>query len=466
MLGMSIISDFTNVLIDTKDSFIILPKPVTDKTMALSRILHIGIHISKMMFCLAGTSIFYIFFAEGVAAGIVFILEVVIAGFFAVFFVNMLYLLVLRFTTADKFKDSISYIQIGFSILMFGSYYLLPSLFKSSFLEEFNIFDYDVLLIFPPVWIASLHHLAINFSEAVLKDYLLSIVAILSPFVGVYLVVKVLAPGFNKKIAGLQTSSPATQQAEVEVEGKNRLVYKLSNLFAKNTLENAGFRVSWILTSRLREFKVRTYPSFGYLPVYFLFILFTEKGEGTFAENWEKLPEGNMYIFLFYLSNFVLSSVLQNINRTEKFKASWIYHLSPYQAPGRIITGMYKALVIKYYLPLYILICAFSISIWGFGIVNDMIVALFFSLIFGVITSLFLVKDLPFSQPPSTSQPGKYIVNFLIILLPLGFGFLHNGVLKWELLIWIMCVILPVAFFFLIYFYQRVTWNTFKDEDF
>jgi hypothetical protein len=189
-------------------------------------------------------------------------------------------------------------------------------------------------------------------------------------------------------------------------------------------------------------------------------------GEGSFYEKWNNLPEGQMYIFLFYLSNFVLSSVLQHVTKSEKYKAAWIYNLSPYQEPGRIMAGMFKGLATKYYVPSYLLISIFSLFVWGPIIINDMIVAFFFSLIFGVITSLFLVKDLPFSQPPTNGTQFNFLIGILIFLLPVGFGVLHYQLIGFEALIWVVSFIAPVLFFFSIRNYQRVTWDTFKDEDF
>ncbi len=52
VLTSTLIADFTTVLIDVRDNFIILPKPVNDKTVVLSRLLYIVIYISKTAFFL------------------------------------------------------------------------------------------------------------------------------------------------------------------------------------------------------------------------------------------------------------------------------------------------------------------------------------------------------------------------------------------------------------------------------
>src|SRR3954451_13557738 len=49
MLAATLISDFTSVLIDVRDNYIILPKPVNDRTVVVARLLHIFIHICKIV---------------------------------------------------------------------------------------------------------------------------------------------------------------------------------------------------------------------------------------------------------------------------------------------------------------------------------------------------------------------------------------------------------------------------------
>jgi hypothetical protein len=49
LLASSLISDFTSVLIDVRDNYIILPKPVTDRTVLVGRLLHIIINLSNIV---------------------------------------------------------------------------------------------------------------------------------------------------------------------------------------------------------------------------------------------------------------------------------------------------------------------------------------------------------------------------------------------------------------------------------
>jgi ABC-2 type transport system permease protein len=48
LMSITLISDFTTVLIDTRDQFIILPRPVNDRTVAVSRIMHISFYVLRL----------------------------------------------------------------------------------------------------------------------------------------------------------------------------------------------------------------------------------------------------------------------------------------------------------------------------------------------------------------------------------------------------------------------------------
>ncbi|MEO5910867.1 MAG: hypothetical protein ABIP95_08260, partial [Pelobium sp.] len=181
MLSITLISDFTSVLIDVRDNYIILPRPVSDRTFTVSRILHIGIHTAKMAIAIGISGLIYSFIAEGIISGLVFFVELIIGTTLSIFFVNIVYLIVLKLTSPQKFKDFISYFQIFFSVLIFAAYYILPRLVTKSMLEGFDILSIKILAIFPPVWIAALHELAINLKATDLKTIIYATLALIAP---------------------------------------------------------------------------------------------------------------------------------------------------------------------------------------------------------------------------------------------------------------------------------------------
>ncbi len=460
MLAITLISDFTSVLIDVRDNYIILPRPVSDSTFTVSRILHIGIHTAKMALAISISGIILTSILEGPIAGLVFIIEVFIATVLSIFLVNIIYLLVLKITSPQKFKDFISYFQIVFSVLIFAAYYTLPRLVSASTLEGFDLMSYRFLGIVPPVWIAALHEMAVNFKSTGTLTVIYGLLAIVSPVICMLLVVKVLAPGFNQKLSSISSSGDDGTVISSEGKGASRgLMNTIAKHIAPHPVENAGFKLTWLLSSRYRDFKVKVYPAFAYVPVYFLYFGFMNK-KGSFAANWATMREGRMYILLMYLTSFVLTTVLQHISMSEKYKASWIFFTTPHQQPGRILAGMFKAVMLKYYVPYYILIAVFSLTFWGPAVVNDLILAFAVGVMFGILVALFQVKGFPFSQPVNVNKGGKMFLTFLIMAIPVGLGFLHYYAAKWEMVIWVAAAIMTILASVAFNYYRKETWES------
>lgn len=467
MLAVTLISDFTNVLIDVRDNYIILPRPVSDSTFTVSRILHIGIHITKMAIAIALGGILYAFIFEGLLSGAVFLIEVIIATVMSMFLVNIVYLIVLKLTSPQKFKDFISYFQIIFSVLIFASYYTLPRLISPDILSGINILNWKWMGLLPPVWLASLHDLAVNYGKNVsISLVLYSLLAVLAPIFSLYLVVKVLAPGFNQKLSSISSSGDDGTVISSEGKGASKgFMNAIAKKIAPDSLENAGFKLTWLLSSRYRDFKVKVYPAFAYVPVYFVYFGFINSRKGGIKASWESLLEGNMYILLIYLTSFVLTTVLQHISTTEKYKASWIFFTTPHQQPGKILAGMFKAVIVKYYLPYFLVIAIFNLIFWGPKVINDLIVAFMVGIIYGILVALFQVKGLPFSQPANIKSSGKSFITFFIIIIPVGLGFLHYWAAKWETAIWISAVILTLAAWLAFSQYKKETWDSLAMAD-
>jgi ABC-2 type transport system permease protein len=468
IMALTLITDFTTVLLDVRDQYIILPRPVNDRTLAVSRILHISIYVFRLAFLQGLAGIIIVGFTDGLLAVPLFIVEIVQATFLSILLVNVVYLLLMKSVSPQKFKDIISYFQILFSVVIFGAYYLLPRLINISVLAHIDILHYKWSYFLPPVWIAALNEVLAHPQRATLLTSVMAIIGVTAPLAGLWLVAKVFAPGFNKHLIVAATSdgnSAAPTPAGTVKKSKLDLGGRLANLVAPDPVENAGFRITWKLAARIREFKIKVYPAFAYVPIYFIY--FTLNGKGDLDDRMYKMQNGSGYIFLIYLSTFIISSILQNISFTEKFKPAWVYYALPITRPGKILSGMYKAVVTLYYLPYCLVLGAVSIAFWGPQIINDLILAFFIGLTYGILMALFMVKGLPFSKPVLVKQSGGRIVTSLLItgfIVAIGFG--HNFLKQWETLIWILAGLAIVLYFVMLHYYKRQTWENIELEEF
>jgi hypothetical protein len=138
LLASTLISDFTNVLIDIRDNAIILPKPINDKTFLLARLLHIVIHVSKLVLPMTIPSLITVGIIHGTKGVLMLFLLIPPATLFTIFLINALYIFILKVTTPEKFKSIISYFQIAFAIVVYGSYQIVPRMINETALANYQ----------------------------------------------------------------------------------------------------------------------------------------------------------------------------------------------------------------------------------------------------------------------------------------------------------------------------------------
>ncbi len=461
LMSLTLISDFTTVLIDTRDQFIILPRPVNDRTIAVSRILHISIYVLRLALLQGLPGLVMIGFIDGLAAVPVFFIQILEVTFISIFLVNIVYLVLMKFVSPQKFKDIINYIQIAFSILIFGAYYLLPKLIDVSILKNISILSHWFSYILPPVWITALNELLFHHERADMITSLLAITGLVVPLFGLWLVAKVLAPGFNRRLSIIATSDgSAGTPAKVKTEGKSGLMDKIANLVATDPVENAGFRITWKLATRSREFKMKVYPAFGYIPIYFLYFTLNGKGH-SLAERWENVKAGHNYIILAYLCIFLLMAALSNVAMSDRYKSAWVYYTTPISEPGKILSGMYKAILVIFFVPYSLFWGAVIVGIWGPAAINDVLLAMLVGIIYGILMALFMIKGLPFSKPVMIKQSGGRIVTTLMTMILLGgIGVAHYFLMKWETVIWIAIIPFFLITWIMLHYYKKTTWES------
>ena len=466
IMALTLISDFTTVLIDSRDQFILLPRPVNDRTIAVSRILHISIYVLRLALLQGIAGMVMIGFRDGILAVPLFFVQILESTFLSIFTVNIIYLLLMKSVSPERFKDIISFFQIGFSVLIFATYYLLPRLINVSILEKISLLDHWWAYILPPVWITALNELLMHRGRSDIITALLAIAGLVIPMVGLWLVAKVLAPGFNRRLAVIATSEGNSDSAaNIKKASKFNIIEKIANIVAPDPVENAGFRITWKLSFRTREFKMKVYPAFAYVPIYFLYFTLNGKGQDL-QDRWARLQAGHNYVFLIYLCTFILSAILMNIAMSEKYKSSWVYYALPIGEPGKILSGMYKAIITLYFLPYCLVISIAVVAIWGPTAINDIILAFLVSVIYGMLMALFMVKGLPFSKPVVAKQGGGKVITSLLILAFIGgIGFGHYSIMKWETLVWLLIIPMLLINWVMFYYYKKQSWDNIELAD-
>jgi ABC-2 type transport system permease protein len=460
MMSTTLIADFTSVLIDVKDNFVILPKPVNDKTVVVSRMMHIVIHISKIVVPMMLPVLVYLFIELGIISALWFVVLAFLLCIFSIFLINAVYLLALQLTTPEKFKEILNWIQMGLSVLLFGIVYLAPRVMKDVNLAEVKLADHTWLNLVPLTWFAGAWQAV---TDGIYTPQFLIFIALsfIVPFVSLWLVIKIFAPSFNRKLAMLGGSGSDSDKPEKApaVPVGTPWYKRLARLFTSSSQERLSFELVWLVTGRSREFKLKVYPSLAYVVIYFIYFFFTGE-HSTAGEKWKHLPETKMFIFLIYSSSFAFITAISNLVYSDKYKSAWVYFAAPIESPGLLLMGAFKASLVKFFVPFYLLLSAFSLWVWGLKIMPDLVLGFFNVIVINLAFAFIYLRKLPFSAELNIKQSaGTFIKGMLILLVPGAIGVGHYFIAGYIWLVLIFGLMSFAALYLLYTKYRETGWE-------
>lgn len=464
MLSFTLISDFSTVLVDTRDKFIVLPRPVNDRTLFLSRMLHIFIYLFRIVLPMSLPGWILLGLMYGWKAAVWYPLPILLITFTSLFLVLGVYMLILKLTAPGRFKDILGYLQIGFSIIFFAMIYIGPRALKSEAVLNMTMNDFIWIKYIPPFWIASTWSW-IDFHGVPAGTIWFSILAVLFPVIALWVTVRFFAPSFTARLGSMDVADSAPVSRKTGNASRHSVGEKFALLLNRNTEAQAGFLLTWLLSARSRSFKMKIYPSFAYWPIYFIYILL--QNDAPLRQVWTELPGTQKHLTLLYICSFVVVQVLTVITiSSEHYKASWVYYATPLIRPGNVMAGSFKAVWVKYFFPFYLLISVFVLAVWGLPAIADVILAFINITLFAVCIARTSARFFPFSQMDHLGNSGSKVLKVVLsMLVPLLLGGAHYLSLKvWWLKFLFMG--LSGTFLWLVWdSYVNTQWKDMKDSD-
>ena len=457
MTAVALISDFTSVLLDTTDNAILMPRPIDSRTLATARITHIILYILMITLALTAASIVIGTIKFGPLYTVVFLFALFFAVLFVVFLANVFYLLLMKVSTEDHFRDVILYFQILMAAFAMGSYQLLPRLMEVDALKGFTLPIHWWTYLIPPAWMAAPIDIAVTGDFSLAKT-VMSLTGIVIPIASVLVVIKYLAPGFSRALSQMESTSTVSEKVYAQVQKKGRLRKFFSKIFTSSPAERSVFQLSWILSSRDRKFKLRTYPTFGYmLIIAFIMSLYRE---GNILQNLQNLPNTEKFIIFLYIGCILIPIVVMQQRFSDQYEASWIYHSFPFSSPGDIQKGSLKAMVIKYGFSVFIPLAVFILLVWGPRVIDDIVLAFFNMIIASLVIGFTVRKDLPFSRKGITAaESQRGMTGVLLFLFPVSLGGLHYGLTLIPYAVPVALIFSAGIAFLAMKLYGQTTWK-------
>lgn len=455
MTIMTLITDFASVIMDTTDYAILSPRPINSKTIWMARLIHVVVYVLTLTFAVSIMPIIFSGIMYGIGGCVLFIILVILSALFAVFLTNLLYVLLIRFSSEARLKQIITYAQIGFTVVFLTGYQIIPRLIKVDMLQQMSLKIVWWQYLVPPFWMGGIMESVVR-RHFELPYLIFTFLAIAMPIAIVYLMNSTITKSFSRKLVEMSDVSSTNTEVEKTEDGiKRPLSEKLSAIFARNPVEKMGFELTWKITSRDQKFKMRTYPSLGVMiPTLFVFL----RGQDLGTNDWQ-------YILILYVMSFAINAFYTNSHFSDDYKAAWFYNSAPVAQPGYILSGSVKAVFIKYIFPIYLLLSLIILWVWGWNAWGNIILAFLNNVLFISIFALAAPKRFPFSHAPSEmQQASSFGIAMLMIILSTIIGFAHYGLSLFPIGVWIAIPIVGGLVFYLLKLYSQTTWSQIKES--
>ncbi|WP_080238038.1 hypothetical protein [Spirosoma rigui] len=417
LCAMTLISDFSSVILDSSDNQIILPRPVSSRTLWLARVVHITSYLFAIALSASVIGVLIIGYRFGALAGLLFLGMSLLSAVLMVFLTNVFYLLLMRFISEDKLREVINYFQIVMAVVFYGGYQLLPRLMDTeTMITEALDHEWWHLLV-PPMWMAGAVEIVIK--PIIDPTHLLFLsLALVMPFAGLWLMNRFLTTGFTQKLGNIdQEARPVLSDQNVQ-QSRSAGIERLADWATTSPLERAAFAFTWRITGRDRKFKLKTYPQLGFGLAYVVVMSIQGHSLGS---------SGFFYLFALYFAGIYVMVAQYQLSVSDSYRASWVYGSAPIREPGDVLSGALKALIIKLLMPFYALLAGYILFRYGTDKTPDVILAFFNSLIMLISAALLSKRHMPFSVEQDALKQNNTARGLLVGLVLGIVGTSHYG---------------------------------------
>jgi hypothetical protein len=413
LIATAMISDFSTVLLDVRDKPVLYTKPISPRTIGMAKAVHIGLYLFFLTASVTAAPLVAGLIRHGIAFALLFAAGIVLSDIFILVLTALMYLLVLRFFDGEKLKDMINYVQIALSVAIMVGYQFAA--------RAFDLVDFRVafapkwwLIFIPPVWFGSAFEwlLGGNGSRLVV---VLALLALVVPVVSMFAYAK-LMPSFERNLLKLSQSGAGGGERRF----RRAMTGGWSRLICAAGEERTFFRFAWNMLGNERDFKLKVYPSLGFSLIFPFIFLFNALQD----QSWDAFSSGKSYLTV-YFSLIVIPTLVIMLKYSGKYKGAWIYRTAPLTSAAPLYKGTLKAVLVKLFLPVFVVVAVAFTLLYGVRIVPDLIAVLLASYLYAAVCFQSLRKALPFSEPFAAARQREGMLLIPLMFVAFGFAGLH-----------------------------------------
>jgi len=424
MVGMTLIADYSTVLLDTTDNMVMQPRPIDGRTILVARVAHVATYLSMMAFSLSLPGMIVAMFKCHWLAPLVFVPTVFASLMLIVFLAYAFYLVTMRLANPERLRDIITWVQIALSVVVIGGYQILPRLIGMERLKALTLDDRPWVYLFPPAWFAAPLDLLAGHVDAM--RVILTLEGVLLPIGALLLVVRVMAPRFSQAMLALENQPAALKPIEQAARGNGRsLAAFLARCTCRKRDARAAFELIWRMCGRDRQFKRRTYPMVAMMCVMTVPLMLNfSRGNGrSFIDS---IQHTNVFIIALYFCGMIVPNAIAQICLSDQPDAAWFYRVLPIERPGLILVAAWKVVLCRLVVPVYAFVSVVLLALIGPRILPDLVLAFSGILLLAGLYGLVFGRRFPFSLPYSVMQQSGRVVRATgLSLVPFLLAGLH-----------------------------------------
>lgn len=430
MTTMYLISDFSFVLLDTKDKNILLTKPVDSRTVSLAKVLHILIYMFRLNTFIAGPALAVTVKINGITAIPIFILEILLMDLLIFLVTAFIYILVLKFFDGELLRNIINLIQILLTVLVTVGYQIAVRMIDFTELQNIKYVFKPSNYFNPILWFGAPFEIIFNGGRDMYL-FIFTVLLITVPLISFIFYLKL-----SKKMESLLL--------KLEGEGKEKFnKHKLEFLIGRILNRNEAARQSYYFSNAVlrsdRSLKLKIYPALStgiLLPVIMIF---------NMSFRGQRQEVGFEYLYI-YFSFLIIPSVLYLLQFSSVWKGAYIYLSSGFNNTKELYKGLLQSAAIRLVLPLLILNGAVYILFFDEKFIADIIISILAGIAILPIIGMIYLEYLPFSRPIDESNQGKAIDKFFSSIgVVICFIISHVIFRKIHMDIWIYTAILAAG---------------------
>lgn len=400
---INFLSEYSQLLFSKNDNEILQRLPITSKTILSARIVSMLIHILFITICLAIIPFLIVIIWQGIVTGLLFIVGVILNTIFSLLLANLFYVGIMQYTPAEKFQKIMTFVQLIVVALLVFSYQFFTKA-NSQIAIDFTTAPPMWMYFTPPAYYTAITEFFLYPGYYTAALGLLGVGISLLLFI---LTITCFSSSLNQKVAQIEV-----QAAGQPIKAKSKYISRLANWFTRNPLQNSGFTLAWLLTGRNLKFKQ------AILPMYVCIILPNCMSiYHAFMHSHTKEVLFPMLIPLYILPLLVMITI-PSLGLTDKGNKLWLYQSKPLAQPGLFLMGCFKAIYIKYFVPVFIAFALIYIGIAGIKVIIDLLLIFTFCTLFSL--SYYRLSGLLFPFSKEQDVPQSQVFKMFMLMAFLG----------------------------------------------